>query len=131
MVDFESIKEKALATAGKVAEKAVDLGKTAGEKAKVLGKITKLKTEIAMEKDAVRKNFAEIGKMYYEKHKDNPDPDMAQAVLEASVSLEAVEAKKREVEALKKELTADEVDEIQEEDDVEVEIVVEKETDEE
>ena len=104
MVSFESFKEKALATAGKVAEKSVSFAKSAGEKAKVLGKITKLKTEIAMEKDAVRKTFVEIGKMYYEKHKDNPDPDMAQAVEEITLSLQEVEEKKAEVEALKKEL---------------------------
>ncbi|MCL2567851.1 MAG: hypothetical protein FWE12_00220 [Oscillospiraceae bacterium] len=122
--DFESFKEKALATAGKVADKSVALAKTAGEKAKVLGKITKLKTEIAMEKDTVRKNFAEIGKMYYEKHKDNPDPDMAQAILESSASLEAVAAKQAEIELLKKDL-ADKYDAAAEKVDETIEDIIE------
>jgi len=107
MVSFESFKEKALATAGKVADKSVFFARTAGEKAKILGKITKLKTEIAMEKDTVRKSFVEIGKLYYEKHKDNPTPEMTQAVEEITLSLQIVADKKLEVEALKKELVDD------------------------
>jgi len=107
MVSFESFKEKALATAGRLADKSVSLAKTAGEKAKLMGKITKLKTEIAMEKDSVRKTFTEIGKLYFEKHKDNPDLEMAQAVADIMMSLEVVEAKKVEVEVLKRELASD------------------------
>jgi hypothetical protein len=76
-----------------------------------------------MEKDALRKTFAELGKMYYEKHKDNPTPDMAQAVADAGLSLEVLEAKQTEVDALKKELI-DDIDEILD-DDIEAEIEVE------
>jgi len=123
MVDFESIKERALATVGRVAEKSVDIAKAAGEKAKLAGRITKLKTEIAMEKDTLRKTFAELGKMYYEKHKDNPTHEMAQAVADAGLSLEILEAKQAEVDALKKELI-DDIDEILDDDiDVEIEVV--------
>ena len=106
-IDFESIKERTLATAGKVAGKSAAIARTAGEKAKLVGKITKLKTEIAMEKDGIRKNFIAIGKKYYEQHKHDPHPDMAQAVTEVGVSFGVVNAKKAEVEALKKELADD------------------------
>ena len=105
--DFDRFKEKALATAGKVADKSVGFARAAGDKAKLVGRITKLKTEIAMEKDTVRKTFADIGKFYYEKNRENPDPDMAQAVAEATLSLNTIEAKKLEVDALKKELADD------------------------
>ena len=107
MANFEQIKEKVLATAGKVADKSVELAKTAGEKAKLVGRITKLRTEVAMEKEAARKNYASIGKLYYEKHKDSPDPDMAQAIAEISISLEKVTQKQEEIAALKKELADD------------------------
>jgi len=105
--DFDRFKEKALATAGKVADKSVGFAKAAGDKAKLVGRITKLKTEIAMEKDSVRKTFADIGKLYYEKNRENPDPDMAQAVAEATLSLDLIELKKQDVDALKKELADD------------------------
>jgi len=107
MANFEQIKEKVFATAGKVADKSVELAKVAGEKAKLVGRITKLKTEIAMEKDATRKNFTEIGKLYYEKFKSNPDPDMAQAIAEIEVSLETVIQKQKEIGSLKKDLADD------------------------
>ncbi|MCL2843770.1 MAG: hypothetical protein FWE28_10020 [Oscillospiraceae bacterium] len=105
--DFDRFKEKALATAGRVADKSVGIARAAGDKAKLVGRITKLKTEIAMEKDSVRKTFADIGKLYYEKYRENPDPDMAQAVAEATLSLDVIEAKKKDVDALKKELADD------------------------
>ena len=107
MASFENIKEIALAGAGKVADKTVALAKTAGEKAKIAGKITKLRTEIAMEKDTARKAYYEIGKLYLEKHGENPDPEMAQAVAEASMALEAAATKLKEVERLKKQLIDD------------------------
>ena len=107
MASFEDIKEKALATAGKVADKSVEIARTASEKAKVVGRIAKLRTEVAMEKDNARKTFIKIGELYYEKHKDHPDPDMAQAVAEITVALGAVTAKTAEIAALKKELTDD------------------------
>jgi len=107
MISFEDFKEKALATAGKVADKSVSLARTAGEKAKILGKITKLKTEIAVEKDTMRKTYIELGKLHYEKHKHNPDPDVAQAMADISLSHETVAAKQAQVEALKKELADD------------------------
>jgi len=107
MISFEEMKDKVLATAGKVADKSVGLAKVAGDKAKLVGRITKLKTEIAMEKDNARKNFAAIGRLYYEKYKSNPDPDMAQAMEEISVSLEKIIIKERAVVDLKKELADD------------------------
>jgi len=107
MASFDNFKERFLATAGKVADQSAAIARTAGEKAKVVGRITKLKTEVAMEKDNIRKNYAEIGKKYYEQHKHNPHPDMAQAVEEIGVSHDVVAAKQTEIEKLKKDLSDD------------------------
>jgi len=108
MADFESIKEKVLATAGKVANKSVGIAKVAGDKAKTVGHITKLKTEIALEKDSAKKNYVEIGRKYHEKHKHTPpDPEMKQAIEEINMSHETIAKKQREVEKLKKQLKDD------------------------
>lgn len=112
--DFGAMKEKALQTAGMVADKSVEFAKIAGDKAKLAGRITKLKAEIAMEKESAKRNFVELGKKYYEAHKENPTPELAQAVTEISVALEAMGAKRKEVEMLKKQL-ADDFGEIMEE----------------
>ena len=122
--DFEKMKEKAVETASKVADRSVEFAKIAGEKAKLAGKITKLKAEIVMEKDTAKKSFAEIGSIYYEKHRDNPDADMAQGVTEITVALEAIAKKQEEVSALKKEL-ADNFDDIIEDVEEKVQEIVE------
>jgi len=107
MGSFENFKESAINTAGKVADKSVEIARTVGDKAKIVGKIAKLRTEVAMEKDSVKKAYVEIGKLYYQKHKNDPETDMAQIIAEVSVSLEAVNAKTAEILALKKELADD------------------------
>ena len=122
--DFEKVKVKAVETASKVADRSVEFAKIAGEKAKLAGKITKLKAEIVMEKDTAKKSFAEIGRIYYEKHRDNPDADMAQGVTEITVALEVIAKKQEEVDALKKEL-ADNFDDIIEDVEEKVQEIVE------
>jgi len=107
MANFESVKEKVLATAGKVAEKSVSIAKVAGDKAKLVGRITKLKTEIAMEKDSAKKNYMEIGKKYHEQFRHDPAPDMKQAIEEINLSHETISKKKLEVDLLKKQLKDD------------------------
>ena len=46
-------------------------------KAKDLAEIAKLKMSSASEKDAIKKAYAEIGKLYYAQHADDPDPEYA------------------------------------------------------
>ena len=125
MANFEGFVEKVMATAGKVADKSVEIAKVAGDKAKLMGRITKLKTEIAVEKDSIRRNHAEIGKLYYEKYKDNPEEDMAQAIAEATLSMEKVVSKQKEVIALKK-LLADDFEDFTEDVEDAVEHAAEK-----
>jgi len=107
MANFESIKEKVLATAGKVADKSVCLAKAAGDKAKIAGRITKLKTEIAIERDSAKKNYIEIGKKYHEQFKHDPAPEMKQAIEEINLSHETISKKRQEVDLLKKQLKDD------------------------
>lgn len=125
MGTLEDLRDKALATAGKVADKSVTLARAAGDKAKLLGRITKLKTEVAMERDLIKKSYVEIGRRYYEAHKHNPDPDMAQVMTEISIALDAMDKKQQEVEKLKKQLS-DDYGEIMEDIEETVEEVVEK-----
>lgn len=43
------------------------------DKAKTMAEITSLKGQIATCEDIMKKNYMEIGKMYYEEYKDVPD----------------------------------------------------------
>jgi len=125
MANFDSVKEKVVVAAGKV----VDIAKVAGDKAKTAGQITKLKAEIALEKDSAKKNYAEVGRMYHEKNKHNPDPDMKQAIQEIELSHETIAEKQRKVDKLKKQLMddyGDIVDDVKERTEDMVAVVAEK-----
>ena len=55
----------------KLSETIVSAGKDVGQKAKDVSGIAKLKMDIRSKEDFVEKQYAELGKAYYEKHKDD------------------------------------------------------------
>lgn len=55
----------------KLSETIVSAGKDVGQKAKDVSEIAKLKMDIKSKEDFVEKQYAELGKAYYEKHKDD------------------------------------------------------------
>lgn len=56
-----------------VAEKAKTGGKAVADKAKELSQIASLKAQIASEENVINKNYKELGKAYYEAHKDEEE----------------------------------------------------------
>ncbi|MBO4980495.1 MAG: hypothetical protein J6C84_01150 [Lachnospiraceae bacterium] len=50
-------------------------GKEAAGKAKEMAEIANLKSQISTCEDVMKKNYMEIGKLYYEQNGENPDPD--------------------------------------------------------
>lgn len=120
MTNFDEFKQKAKDTAGTIADKSVEFYKIAEEKTKIIAKVTKLRTEIALEKNTIRKRYLEIGKKYYELFKDAPAEELNNACVEITAALERIETKKRQIDAVKNS-DADESDE-----DVEVEIIIEE-----
>ncbi len=50
-------------------------GKDVGQKAKDVSEIAKLKMDIRSKEDFVEKQYAELGKAYYEKHKDEENAE--------------------------------------------------------
>lgn len=59
---------------GKLGETITETGKDVSQKVTDLTEITKLKMEIRSKEDSVRRQFTEIGKQYYELHKDDAEP---------------------------------------------------------
>lgn len=55
----------------KLSETIVSAGKDVGQKAKDVSEIAKLKMDIKSKEDFVEKQYAELGKAYYEKHKED------------------------------------------------------------
>lgn len=111
-MDFGELKSKVLSAlgqasdatkdfAGKAIDTTKDLAGKAADKAKAGGRIAKLNIEIAQEKDNMKKTFVEIGKLYYDTHKDDPDGFFIQLCEEISVAEKAIADKEAEIEALK------------------------------
>ena len=101
MADFNEIKEKVITTLGAVADTTKELAGKAAEKAKGAARIAKLSMEINGEKDTIKKAYLEIGKLYYEMNRDNPDGFFAQLCDEITVANAEIAAKEAEIADIK------------------------------
>ena len=100
-IDFDRLKERAgeLAQAG--VAKAKELTDAGVAKAKQLTEIGKLKMRNSSHRDAIRKAYLELGKLYYDTHKDDPDGFFTQLCQEVTLSLSRVTALEDEIARLK------------------------------
>lgn len=121
MSDFNAFKDKLLAKIGqaaeatkdianKVADGAKDAAETAADKAKAGSRIAKLNIEIATERDNMKKTYVEIGKLYYDTHKDDPDGFFIQLCDEITLAEKNIAEKEAEIAELKEALKADKDD---------------------
>ena len=103
MADINEIKSKIIGTIGTVADATRDVAEKAAEKAKTYAKIAKLSVEINGERDAIKKAYIEIGKLYYDTHKDDPEGFFVQLCDEITVAAENIADKEAEIAMLKAE----------------------------
>ena len=111
-MDFNELKNKVLSTLGKGVDSAKDLagkgvdgakdlaGKGA-EMVKTGSRIAKLNMEISSEKENMKKAFLEIGKLYYDTHKDDPEGFFIQLCDEVAISEKNIADKQVEIDELK------------------------------
>jgi len=97
MANFDEIKQKTGETAEHIAAKSIELAKTAAEKTKLVARISKLKTDVISERDALRRSYLELGKLYYEKFKDDPDEAVADNCRKIASSLAVIAQCKDEI----------------------------------
>jgi len=113
-MDFMGLKDKLLSTlgqtadnvkdfAGKAGDGAKDLAEKAADKAKAGGRIAKLTMEISTEKEALKKAYVEIGRLYYDTHKDDPEGFFIQLCEEVGLAQQKIADKEAEIAALKEE----------------------------
>jgi len=107
MPDINEIKSNIMETLGAVADKTRDFAGKAADKAKTYAKTAKLSMEISGERESVKKAYLEIGKLYYDTHKDDPEGFFAQLFEEVSLSLESIAEKEATIAALKAESRGD------------------------
>lgn len=113
MVNCDEIKDRVKVTLEVVAEGAKELAAKAADKAKTAARIARLSLEIAGEKDTIKKSCLEIGKLYYEMHRDDADGFFAQLCDEITVAKADIADKEGEIASLRGRC---------EEDDMEIEL---------
>ena len=94
--------------AGRAADATRGIAGVAAEKAKAGGRIAKLTMDIAREKEDMKKTFLEIGKLYYDTHKDAPEGFFSQLCEEIALAEKSVAAKQAELDELKASFTTPE-----------------------
>ena len=111
-MDFNGLKDKLLSKLGQTADNTRDFADKAGDsvkdfagkaadKVKAGGRIAKLTMEISSEKETMKKAYLEIGRLYYEKHKDDPEGFFAQLCEEVAVAEKNIADKEAEIAELK------------------------------
>ena len=96
--------------AGKAADKTKDFAGKAADKARAGGRIAKLSMDIAKEKEEMKKTYLEIGKLYYDTHKDDPEGFFIQLCEEIALAEKSVAEKEAELAELKAGFNAAEPD---------------------
>ena len=81
----------------KLSESLVSAGKDVSQKAKDVSEIAKLKLDIKSKEDYVQKQYEELGRSYYEKHKDEEECEEAEQFFLIREAVEEIERMKAEV----------------------------------
>ena len=77
-VDFESVKDKAVVLAQSGMTKARELADAGAAKARELSEIGKLKMQNSSEKEAIRKAYSDLGRLYYAERGSAPEAAYAE-----------------------------------------------------
>lgn len=94
---FDSLK----ANANVLKDKAADLAQTGAAESKRLAEIAKLKSANLGEENAIKKAYAEIGKLYYELMSAEPGEEFAAACEKITAAKAAIEANNARIAELK------------------------------
>ena len=100
-MEINEIKDKVISSVGTAVDTGKDLAGKAVDMAKAGMRIAKLNMEISTEKENLRKTYIEIGKLYYDTHKDDPEGFFIQLCDEVALSEKNIADKQVEIDELK------------------------------
>ncbi|MBQ4536441.1 MAG: hypothetical protein II994_02335 [Lachnospiraceae bacterium] len=76
-------------------------GKEVSDKANELAEIARLKSQIATCEEVMKKNYMEIGKLYYEQNKENPEADFAKQCRNVANAQNGIRELNKQIEKIK------------------------------
>ena len=101
MADINEIRDKVFSKIGAMADVTKDAAAKTADRAKNMARIAKLSVDITGEKDTIKKAYAEIGKLYYESHRNDPEGIFAQLCEEVTLSVDSISMKEAQIAEIK------------------------------
>ena len=101
MAGFDEFKQKALDAAEMIADKSAELYRAAEGKTKKMARAAKLNTEIAKERSNLKKQYAELGSLYYNLFGEAPAEQLVQLCAEIAASLDYINVRQEELAVLR------------------------------
>ena len=98
MANMDELKRKTKDAIDAIADVSKEAYKLAEGKTVELAKRAKMNSEIAREKSHIRRLRSELGKLYYELHKENPIEALSPLCDEMSAAYSRIKAKRQELE---------------------------------
>lgn len=120
-------------SAGQFTQKVVGVARSGAAGAKRLARITKLKMDISSRKDSIRHTYAQIGKLYYEAHREEPEGFFTEYFRKIDIDMSEIADFEAEIAALREDAADAEFEPVAEatekdaEPDIEVTIEIEPE----
>ena len=105
--NFNDLKETLLGTFNFMAEKVLDLADTAADTAKSGHQIAKLFLEKKKEESAMETAYSQLGKLYYDLHKDDAEGMFAELCADVEIAKGNIEAIDDEIAELKEAMGGD------------------------
>lgn len=105
--NFNDLKETLLGTFNFMAEKVLDLADTAADTAKSGHQIAKLFLEKKKEESAMETAYSQLGKLYYDLHKDDAEGMFAELCADVEIAKGNIEAIDDEIAELKESMGSD------------------------
>lgn len=99
--DFGGLKEKLSDTISTVTDKVLDLADVAADTAKTGQQVAKLYLEKRKEETALNSAYSELGKLYYEMHREQAEGVLADLCMEIENTLVNIEEIQAEIQAVK------------------------------
>ena len=100
-MDINELKDMVLSTLNQATSKVGGAANRAVGTAKSGGRLAKLAMEASAAREDVKRTYLEIGKLYYDTHKDNPEGFFVQLFEEVRLAEEDIAAREAELSALR------------------------------
>lgn len=107
MANLNEIKGTVFSALGVAAEKTRNFADKASDRAKDVSRITKLNFELKSAKDTIEKSYSEIGKIYYNIHRNNPEDYFIQLCEEVTSTNKRIDAIQSEIDRIKSRMDND------------------------